>query len=123
MDDLMKMGRIIYGNQRLVGELSRLVGWMAGATHTREQPTPMLLAKARYVGEKYFANGVGDDDDGVKGKLFGLLEMLRELDHCQPALAGRTGAQVDKYLDMCDQAHSALAEISEYLGHEGTLSV
>jgi len=120
MDDYMKMGRIVYGSQRLVGELSRLVGLMSGATQTKVQPTPMLLARARYVGEKYFEHMHGGED--VKTKLFGLLETLRELDHCQPALAGRSGTQVDRYLAMYEQAHDALAEIMESLGQEGMLS-
>ena len=53
--DYEKIGKIIYGNERLQGNLGHLVGTMSGAGVAPGQPVPMLLARARYEGEKYFS--------------------------------------------------------------------
>jgi hypothetical protein len=109
-----KMARIILGVQRLTAGLSGLVNWMSGVNARPGQGTAMLLARARYAGERYVSDhGMGQE---VRGKLLDLLETMRELYACHGSLAARSGTDIERYLSMASSAQSALAEIGDDLG-------
>jgi|GEM_PF-4996307 len=110
-----KMAHIQAGVQGLVLTLSSLVNWMSGVSARPGQATAMLLARARYAGERYVSdNGMGQE---VRGKLLDLLETVRELDACRTSLAARSGTDIERYLLMTGSAQTALAEIIDDLGY------
>ncbi|HEU4778008.1 MAG TPA: hypothetical protein VFS95_14425 [Telluria sp.] len=110
-----KMAHIQAGVQGLVLTLSSLVNWMSGVSARPGQATAMLLARARYAGERYVSDkGMGQE---VRGKLLDLLETVRELDACRTSLAARSGADIERYLLMTSGAQAALAEIIDDLGY------
>jgi hypothetical protein len=109
-----KMARIMLGVQRLTASLSHLVNWMSGVSARPGQATAMLLARARYAGERYVCdNGMGPE---LRGKLLDLLETVRELDACHGSLAARSGSDIERYLSMTSSAQLTLAEIIDDLG-------
>ncbi|HEY0063218.1 MAG TPA: hypothetical protein VGC21_13945 [Telluria sp.] len=110
-----KMDSIIAGVQHLVSTLSCLVSWMSGAGHGRVQATAMLLARARYTGERYMSEHEVPPD--VRGKLLDLLETVRELDSCSTSLVARSGSDIERYLAMASGARHTLAEIIDDLGY------
>jgi hypothetical protein len=110
-----KMAHIQAGVQGLVLTLSSLVNWMSGVSARPGQATAMLLARARYAGERYVSDkGMGQE---VRGKLLDLLETVRELDACRTSLAARSGTDIERYLLMTSGAQAALAEIIDDLGY------
>lgn len=113
--DDKKMAHIQAGVQGLVLTLTCLVNWMSGMSARPGQATAMLLAHARYAGERYVSDkGMGQD---VRGKLLDLLETVRELDACRTGLAARSGSDIERYLLMTSSAQAALAEIIDDLGY------
>ena len=110
-----KMAHIQAGVHGLVLTLSCLVNWMSGTAARPGQATAMLLARARYAGERYVSdNGMGPE---VRGKLLDLLETVRELDACSTSLAARSGSDIERYLLMTSSAQAALAGIIDDLGY------
>lgn len=118
--DYEKIGKIIYGNERLLCKLGQLVGTMSGAGIAAGQPTPMLLARARYEGEKYFSAWSGSA--GVKDQLFEALEMLRELDASCSGLEVRSLADIDRLLALRASAQHTLEQVAGALGERRALS-
>lgn len=118
--DYEKIGKIIYANERLQSNLGQLVGAMSGAGVAPGQPMPMLLARARYEGEKYFSAWSGGAI--VKDQLFDALEMLRELDACCSGLEIRSLTDIDRLLVLRTTAQQALEQVAGALGERRTLS-
>ena len=113
--DNEKMERIIAAVAHLTGTLACLVGWMSGTSPRGVQATAMLLARARYAGERYMcAHGMPEE---VRGRLLDLLETVRELDSCSTSLTARSGADIERYLAMASGAEHALADIIGDLGY------
>lgn len=113
--DKAKMAHIQTGVQRLMLTLTLLVNWMSGASARPGQATAMLLARARYAGERYVSdNGMGPE---LRGRLLDLLETVRELDACHSSLAARSGTDIERYLLMTISAQAALDGIIDDLGY------
>ncbi len=109
-----KMACIVSAVQGLTATLAVLVDGMSGTSGKPTQATAMLLARARYAGERYVRDmGAGED---VRRKLLDLLETVRELDACHTSLAARSGTDIDRYLRMANGAQATLAEIMAELG-------
>lgn len=110
-----KMAHIQAGVHHLTRSLAGLVNWMSGAAARPGQGTAMLLARARYAGERYVSDrGMGQE---VRGKLLDLLETVRELDACRTSLAARSGSDIERYLLMTSSAQAALDGIIGDLGY------